>query len=267
MAKRSLRTSYIPLAILWLGVTVGFAAIYWVLDRVPGQGVIEPLASGTPILTWYDALYFSMVTGTTVGFGDIVPIGWTRFFAALQSLTSFVVLAIFVSKFASQSQESTLAYIRALSEDASFNNIRHGLFIARKDLDILIRKIHERGEDMTDKDWKNLRTSLRQIQIFLRNIPNFYSARRHIGQIDPDREQLLLDSSERTLRRIVEAIDLLGSKGHACTADGKCMSELKSILASAEHTFIREHSKEVNAENEEAYREVRAQIEEIRTRL
>lgn len=151
--------------------------------------------------------------------------------------------------------------------DASFNNIRHGLFVARKDLDVLIRKIHEREESMSEKDWKNLRSAFRQIQIFLRNIPHFYSARRSIGGIDPDKEQLLLDAAERSLRRTVETIDLLGSKGFACTADGKCLSELRAILAAGEHTFIHSHSKEVSAENEEAYQEVRERIEEIRSRL
>ncbi len=258
---------YRDLFFIWIGITCLFALTYWVLNRIPGHGVIEPLSPGPAILHWYDALYFSVTTGTTVGFGDIIPIGASRFFTALQALVSFVLLAVLVSRFASRKQDIALERIHSLSEDASFNNIRQGLFIARKDMDTIIKKVVKEHEPMNDKDWKNLQTAFRQMQIFIRNIPHFYVARKHFGGIDADREQLLLDSAERSFRRVTEIIDILNSKGISCTADGKCLQELNAVVTAAEHTFKRVQTKQFNQENEEAYQDVLGQIEEIKKRL
>ncbi len=55
-----------------LAVALGFAGIYW-LDMVLGWNLISypPGADG-----WLSPFYFSVVTYTTLGYGDITPGGW-----------------------------------------------------------------------------------------------------------------------------------------------------------------------------------------------
>jgi len=50
-------------------------------------------------ITFLECLYFSVVTFTTLGYGDIVPIGPTRPFAALQAFTGNFTIALFVVVF------------------------------------------------------------------------------------------------------------------------------------------------------------------------
>lgn len=45
------------------------------------------------------SIYYSVVTFTTLGYGDIVPIGFSRFFAALEAFTGSFTLALFVVVF------------------------------------------------------------------------------------------------------------------------------------------------------------------------
>ena len=44
-------------------------------------------------------LYYSVVTFTTLGYGDITPIGWSRLFAAFEAFTGSFTIALFVVVF------------------------------------------------------------------------------------------------------------------------------------------------------------------------
>ncbi len=65
-----------------------FALIYAELGIVPPDGV-EPAP--------FDYLYFSVVTFTTLGYGDFRPTEASRVFAAMEALLGYVILGIFVS--------------------------------------------------------------------------------------------------------------------------------------------------------------------------
>lgn len=68
-----------------------FALTLWMLLDWPGFGHI--LASGMHVaLGLLDAVYFSAVTYTTVGFGDLVLVGPIRFLAGTEALTGFVLI-------------------------------------------------------------------------------------------------------------------------------------------------------------------------------
>jgi len=47
----------------------------------------------------FNSLYFSVVTFTTLGYGDLAPAGWTRVFAAVEAFIGSFTLALFVVVF------------------------------------------------------------------------------------------------------------------------------------------------------------------------
>jgi hypothetical protein len=47
-------------------------------------------------LPFSEALYFSCITFTTIGYGDLTPSGITRFFAASEGLLGIVVASSFI---------------------------------------------------------------------------------------------------------------------------------------------------------------------------
>ena len=81
---------------------VAFAAIYASL------GIEDVSGSGGPVKTWsfVDCLYYSVVTFTTLGYGDFQPFGAARVMAALQAFTGYLVLGILASSSASLIQNS-----------------------------------------------------------------------------------------------------------------------------------------------------------------
>jgi hypothetical protein len=64
---------------------LGYAAVHSVDDG----GAIH----GMPHPHFLDLSYFSAITYTTVGYGDLVPIGPLRFIAAVESLAGFVLVS------------------------------------------------------------------------------------------------------------------------------------------------------------------------------
>ncbi|MFC0677294.1 potassium channel family protein [Lysobacter korlensis] len=65
-----------------------FGFVYWGLLRLKGTGGID----GTELLGPLDALYFSAVSFTTVGFGGLKPIGAIRFVAGAEALIGFMLI-------------------------------------------------------------------------------------------------------------------------------------------------------------------------------
>jgi ion channel len=66
-----------------------FGAMIWLLLLWPACGSI----SGPQTTGLVECMYFSAVTFTTLGFGDVLPVGPLRFMAAAESLIGLVLIA------------------------------------------------------------------------------------------------------------------------------------------------------------------------------
>ena len=64
-----------------------FGLTLWLLLQWPPCGSLVPAARHL-----FDVIYFSAITFTTVGFGDLAPIGPIRFLSGTEALTGFVLL-------------------------------------------------------------------------------------------------------------------------------------------------------------------------------
>ncbi len=65
-----------------------FGGTLWALLHLPSSGAILGLQEA-PFL---DAVYLSAVTFTTVGFGDLAPVGPIRLLAGTEALTGFILI-------------------------------------------------------------------------------------------------------------------------------------------------------------------------------
>lgn len=74
-----------------ISVTLLFAGAYYFLPLVGPEG---PIRQNFPA-----ALYFSVVTFATLGYGDIRPEGWARGFATVEALIGAFTVALFVFVF------------------------------------------------------------------------------------------------------------------------------------------------------------------------
>ena len=65
-----------------------FAFAYYLMHHSPGWGTLAGEFSGSLL----DCAYFSFTTFTTVGFGDIHPVGAIRFLTGIEALTGLVLI-------------------------------------------------------------------------------------------------------------------------------------------------------------------------------
>ncbi len=72
---------------IWI-YALGFA----LMDGVADFGTIAHVQDPAARSEWLDYVYYSFMTFTTVGYGDLIPRGPIRFIAATEALTGFVLL-------------------------------------------------------------------------------------------------------------------------------------------------------------------------------
>jgi len=79
-----------------------FALAYFALGVAQGEqqiGWSGAQDAATNLLELATCLYYSVVTFTTLGYGDIVPLGWARAVAALEAFVGSFTMALFVVVF------------------------------------------------------------------------------------------------------------------------------------------------------------------------
>jgi hypothetical protein len=87
--RSSTLLSFIDLASFLLTTILIYANIYKLFGLVSAN-TIEPLATT-------DYIYFSIITWTTVGYGDIYPSAASRLFAASESLFGYIAMGLYLA--------------------------------------------------------------------------------------------------------------------------------------------------------------------------
>lgn len=233
---------YQVLMTVWIALVLFFATAYFVLGSTDVHGPAA-LHGMEPVRQFWNSLYFSVITATSTGYGDITPQGFSKLLAALQSVMSLFIFAVFVTKLVSRRQDIALQQIHKLTFEDAFHTIREGFYIVRNDFDELVAKagtLHE----LKEEDWDVLTTAYRQAQSYLRRIPDFYDEHNRLYNIDIRREELLYEAVKRTLQRIHHLLEIFQTKHIAWKDHNASLEELREFIQLTEHIvrFWREQS-------------------------
>jgi len=228
--------NYSSLLLIWLGSVFGYAILYYILGRY-GDGAHGPtFVRGVEMqLEFGDILYYSIITATSTGYGDIIPQGASKLFASTQSIFALLVFAICVTKLVSHRQDLALIRVHRLAFENIFHNIREGLYIVRQDFGNIMRHI-ENGEQMTEEGWKNLIIAFEQSQSLIQEIPDFYDNENKLYIIDRRRERLLKESVHRTLSRVNDLLDVMSSHDIDWAGNEGTYNELSELLRIVDET-------------------------------
>lgn len=124
------RRSIGSLLATWMLINLGCGVLYWLISFLPAHGLREqgqPLAHGANALL--EAIYFSFVTGLSIGFGDIVPVGAVRVLAVIQGGACLLVFGAIISKLVSGRQEELTEAIHRIAFEDRLGRVRTNLHL------------------------------------------------------------------------------------------------------------------------------------------
>lgn len=121
---------------LWLGIIAVCGVVYWMAGISPGRAVLiefgRPVAFDVPGLL--KALYFSFVTATSVGFGDVLPIGPARALAIAEAVAGLLIFGAIISKLVSRRQERLVEETHRIAFEDRLDRVQTNLHLVLSDL-------------------------------------------------------------------------------------------------------------------------------------
>ncbi|HEY2150168.1 MAG TPA: rhodanese-like domain-containing protein [Vicinamibacterales bacterium] len=128
------------LFVLWIEIVLGGGVAYWLLGWLTDTALMTNGAAvdhgARGLLT---AIYFSAVTATSVGYGDIVPAGVARILAILEAIGGLILFGCVVSKFVSRRQEQLIGEIHHIAFEDRLGRVRTNLLLVRTELQATAR--------------------------------------------------------------------------------------------------------------------------------
>jgi ion channel len=88
--------AYLMLGLMW-------TVAYWLVDQVtPGGAFSFNTGSSTQSMGGFNGIYFSFITLSTVGYGDITPLSRAaRWLAAIEAMTGLLYVAVLIARLVS----------------------------------------------------------------------------------------------------------------------------------------------------------------------
>ncbi len=144
------KLTFFYILFLWTGVIILFGLVYYFFS-----GESSHLLYSIPqerVYSLLDHIYFSFITATSTGFGDIIPEGFHKIISIVEVVFGLVLLAFVTSKFIAIKQNMILTEIYEISLHEKINRIRSSFLLFRQKIGLLIDIVEEKPLRKRDID-------------------------------------------------------------------------------------------------------------------
>jgi rhodanese-related sulfurtransferase len=120
--------SALQLFIIWMGMVALCGTAYWLLAIAGEHGLVEHGAPlGVDLNGFASSIYFSFVTATSIGYGDIVPIGFARVIAVIEAVSALLLFGAVIAKFVSHRQDEMMSEIHRVTFEERLDRVQTNL--------------------------------------------------------------------------------------------------------------------------------------------
>lgn len=147
-----------------MGVIAGSAAYFWLASPY-NHGVVNK-GQGLEI---GDYLYFSVITFSSLGYGDILPVGLGRGVAAFEVMAGVTLTAIFVGKVASERQSAILLLLYTSEQQRRIRDFTRDILALQEEIGDALSKDDHGTVAAKGADAFRLLSSMQRYLIFQAN--------------------------------------------------------------------------------------------------
>ncbi len=195
--------------LVWMSVIIIFGLLYFTAQS--NTSYLLHNVKETKVNNVMDSIYFSFITATSTGFGDIVPVGIFKIVAIIEIVFGLLLLAFVTSKLVSLKQDVILSEIYDISFHERINELRSSLLVFRQNLNRVITRIDDKK--LKKKELKELYSYISPLEIAITEISMLLSKKERnvefTKNIDPLNAELIFTSIIQSIEKITELVSSL----------------------------------------------------------
>lgn len=207
-----------------------FSLLFFILSSSSnGDGIYngdQRISQG--INGYIEALYFSFVTSTSLGYGDITPLGISRLLSIIEVFVSLIIFGVLVSKLLYRKQDMILEELYKVSSQERFTRIISGLYNFRAEIDRIIDQLSIIKKGETDEMLQNIESNLHLLSSYIAD-----SEQMILEFKNTTKTEIMLNNIHSSISKLDELASVLKHK-NIDWEKRAIAANLKSILISVE---------------------------------
>lgn len=203
------RVDFYQILLTWFFLIFMLGIVYYLFSGKLGANLVSTI-TGEPIAKMTDAIYFSFITATSTGFGDIIPVGFFKIIAIIEVTLGLLLLAVVTSKLVSIKQDIILEELYEMSFIEKINRLRSSLLLFRQHAGRIAT--HVDAGTVDKREIYDLYVYLHSMETVLEEmLPLVNPEEKHMFSkvIDPMDSELLLNSILQSFERLLELVAAL----------------------------------------------------------
>lgn len=203
------RVDFYQILLTWFFLIFMLGIVYYFFLGTFGANLVSTI-TGEPVTKITDTIYFSFITATSTGFGDIIPMGFFKIIAVLEVTLGLLLLAVVTSKLVSIKQDIILEELYEMSFTEKINRLRSSLLLFRQHASRIAT--HVDAGTVDKREIYDLYVYIHSLEMVLEEmLPMVNPEEKHIFSkvIDPLDSELLINSILQSFERLSELVAAL----------------------------------------------------------
>lgn len=235
------KLTFLRIFLAWTSIVALFGVIYFLTTTDSSYLMHSP--SREKVSGLLDHVYFSFVTATTTGFGDIIPTGAFKIIAIFEVVFGLMLLAFVTSKLVSLKQDIILNEVYEISFNEKVNGLRSSLLLFRQNIGRIIDRIE--SNSIRKREVSEIYTHISSFEDILNEILDIMGTpERHYFKkvISPLDTELIFNGLLQSFERLIELMHMLDRHGMEWRRDvtisliNRCIELNNSLFEKLNHS-------------------------------